>query len=101
MKFLTTPQAAAAWAKHGGFATGNKNMSSSAYPDAITRATAAPVAHASTVVFDMSDAQPPSFGATTGQGEWGLFQKFLENPDVSSIQKQLESAAAAAYKKGK
>ena len=55
---FTTPQAAAAWAKHGGFATGNKNMSPSAYPDPITRSTAAPVASATTVVFDMSDQQP-------------------------------------------
>jgi alpha-glucoside transport system substrate-binding protein len=101
IKFLTTPQAAAAWAKHGGFATGNKKMSASAYPDAITRATAAPVATASTVVFDMSDEQPGSFGATVGQGEWGLFQKFLRNPsNVNGTASQLEAAATAAYKKG-
>jgi alpha-glucoside transport system substrate-binding protein len=51
-------------------------------------------------VFDMSDNQPPAFGATAGQGEWGLFQKFLQNPkNISGIQQQLESAAAAAYKK--
>jgi alpha-glucoside transport system substrate-binding protein len=53
-------------------------------------------------VFDMSDEQPPSFGGTAGQGEWGLFQQFLRKPsDISGIQKKLESAAAAAYKKGK
>jgi alpha-glucoside transport system substrate-binding protein len=102
VKFLATPQAAAAWAKHGGFATGNRNMNASAYPDAITRATAGAVAKATNVVFDMSDEQPGSFGATVGQGEWGLFQSFLRNPkDVSGIQKKLEAAAAAAYKKGK
>jgi hypothetical protein len=102
MKFLATAPAANAWAKIGGFGTGNKNVKASIYPDAITRATEAPLGTAKSVVFDMSDAQPPSFGATTGQGEWGLFQKFLENPkDISGIQKQLESAAAAAYKKGK
>jgi len=102
MKFLATAPAANVWAKIGGFGTGNKNVKASIYPDAITRATEAPLSTAKSVVFDMSDAQPPSFGATTGQGEWGLFQKFLENPgSQSSIQKQLESAAAAAYKKGK
>ena len=102
MKVLATAPAANAWAKIGGFGTGNKNVKASIYPDAITRATEAPLGTAKSVVFDMSDAQPPSFGATTGQGEWGLFQKFLENPkDISGIQKQLESAAAAAYKKGK
>ncbi len=50
----------------------------------------------------MSDEQPASFGATTGQGEWGIFQKFLQNPkNIRGIQQQLEKAAAAAYKKGK
>ena len=50
----------------------------------------------------MSDEQPASFGATTGQGEWGIFQTFLRNPkNVSGIQKKLEKAATAAYKKGK
>ena len=102
VKFLATAPAATTWAKIGGFGTGNKRVPASVYPDAITRATEAPLGTAKSVVFDMSDEQPPSFGATTGQGEWGLFQKFLQSPkDVAGIQKQLESAAAAAYKKGK
>ncbi|HEX7082908.1 MAG TPA: extracellular solute-binding protein [Gaiellaceae bacterium] len=102
VQFLATPQAAAAWAKRGGFATGNKHMSPSVYPDPITRATASAVSKAKNVVFDMSDQQPGSFGATVGQGEWGLFQTFLRNPsNVKGVQKQLESAATKAYKKGK
>jgi alpha-glucoside transport system substrate-binding protein len=102
VKFLATAQAANAWAKIGGFGTGNKNVSASIYPDAITRATEAPIGKAKAVVFDMSDEQPASFGATTGQGEWGIFQQFLRSPaNVSGIQKKLEAAAVAAYKKGK
>ncbi|HZT92088.1 MAG TPA: ABC transporter substrate-binding protein [Gaiellaceae bacterium] len=102
VKFLATPQAAAAWAKHGGFATGNHNLSPSVFPDAIDRANQKAVGAAKAVVFDMSDEQPASFGSTTGQGEWGLFQKFLSNPaDYTPIQIQLEKAAEAAYKKGK
>jgi len=101
VKFLATPAAAAAWASKGGFATGNKNMPESTYPDATTRKTASPIAKAQNVAFDMSDQQPASFGATVGQGEWGLFQDFLRNPtDVTGIQQKLESAATAAYKKG-
>jgi alpha-glucoside transport system substrate-binding protein len=101
-KFLATPQAAAAWAKKGGFATGNTKMAVTVYPDATTRATAGAIAAAKSVAFDMSDQQPASFGATVGQGEWGLFQQFLQNPsNVSGIQQKLESAATAAYKKGK
>jgi alpha-glucoside transport system substrate-binding protein len=102
VKFLATAPAANAWAKLGGFGTGNKNVSPSIYPDAITRATEAPIGQAKSVVFDMSDEQPASFGATTGQGEWGIFQQFLKTPsDVSGIQKKLEASAVAAYKKGK
>jgi ABC-type glycerol-3-phosphate transport system substrate-binding protein len=101
VNFLGTPAAAAAWAAKGGFATGNRHMPSSVYPDATTRATASAIAAAKNVVFDMSDQQPASFGATVGQGEWGLFQTFLQHPtNISGTQKSLESAAAAAYKKG-
>jgi alpha-glucoside transport system substrate-binding protein len=99
VKYLATPQAAEIWAKQGGFGTGNHNVPASVYPDPITKATEAPILTAKSVVFDMSDNQPPAFGATAGQGEWGLFQQFLKNPkDVSGIQKQLEAAAAKAYK---
>jgi alpha-glucoside transport system substrate-binding protein len=102
VNYLASPQAAEVWAKQGGFGTGNKNVPASIYPDPITRATEAPIGTAKAVVFDMSDEQPPSFGATAGQGEWGLFQDFLKNPkNITGIQKQLESAAASAYKKGK
>jgi ABC-type glycerol-3-phosphate transport system substrate-binding protein len=102
VKYLATPEAATIWAKQGGFGTGNKNVPASVYPDPITKTSEAPILTAKSVVFDMSDEQPPSFGGTAGQGEWGLFQKFLQNPkDISGIQKKLESAAAAAYKKGK
>ena len=102
VKFLATPAAAAAWASKGGFATGNRNMPASVYPDATTRATAVAIAKAKNVAFDMSDQQPASFGATVGQGEWGLFQDFLRNPtDVNGTASKLESAATAAYKSGK
>jgi alpha-glucoside transport system substrate-binding protein len=99
LTYLATPQAATVWAKVGGFGTGNKRVSASVYPDAITRATEAPLSKAKVVVFDMSDEQPAAFGSTTGQGEWGLFQKFLQSPkNVKGIQQQLEKAAAKAYK---
>jgi alpha-glucoside transport system substrate-binding protein len=102
VKYLATPSAATIWAKLGGFGTGVRNMPASVYPDSITRATEAPLLGAKSVVFDLSDQQPASFGATTGQGMWGIFQKFLQNPkNISSIQQQLESAAEKAYKSGK
>src|SRR5438445_3285288 len=97
VNYLATAPAAEIWAKQGGFGTGNKNVPSSVYPDAITKLSEAPIQTAKSVVFDMSDEQPPSFGGTAGQGEWGLFQQFLRSPnDISGIQKKLEVAAAAA-----
>jgi ABC-type Fe3+ transport system substrate-binding protein len=102
VKFLATPQAAAAWAAKGGFATGNHNLNPNTLANAIDRQNQKAVASAKSVVFDMSDEQPASFGATTGQGEWGIFQQFLKSPsDVNGIASKLESSAAAAYKKGK
>ena len=99
VKYLATPQAAAIWARQGGFGTGNRSMPVSVYPDATTRATEAPILTAKSVVFDMSDEQPPSFGSTSGQGEWALFQKLLQNPSgARGIQRELEAAAAAAYR---
>jgi ABC-type glycerol-3-phosphate transport system substrate-binding protein len=97
VKFLTTPQAAEAWAKLGGFATGNNKLSASSYPDAITRATAVPISKAKTVVFDMSDQQPSAFGGTVGQGEWKIFQDLVKSPsNVNGVASALEKARAAA-----
>ncbi len=99
MEYLATPQAAEIWAKIGGFGTGNLHVPASVYPDSITRATESPLEKAKAAVFDMSDEQPAAFGSTTGQGEWGLFQKFLQDPsNIQGIQQQLEAAAEAAYK---
>jgi alpha-glucoside transport system substrate-binding protein len=102
VKFLATPAAANAWAAQGGFATGNEHVNLGSYPDPIDKADQIAVSSAKSVVFDMSDEQPASFGSTTGQGEWGIFQTFLKSPsNVTGIASQLEAAAAAAYKKGK
>jgi alpha-glucoside transport system substrate-binding protein len=99
VKYLATAKAAEIWAKLGGFGTGNVHVPASVYPDAITRRTEAPLKTAKAAVFDMSDEQPAAFGSTTGQGEWGIFQKFLQNPSkIKSIQQQLEASAKAAYK---
>ena len=54
------------------------------------------------VPLDLSDLEPAAFGATTGQGEWKIFQDFLKNPkNVNGIAASLETAAAKAYKAGK
>ena len=75
-------------------------MKPSAYKDPLNRKTALALAHAKIFRFDMSDLQPAAFGATTGQGEWKLFQDFLSNPkDVNGAAAKLEAAAKKAYGK--
>ena len=102
VKFLATPAAANAWAKEGGFATGNHNVSLARVSRTRSTApTSRPSARRSQVVFDMSDEQPAAFGSTTGQGEWGLFQTFLKNPsNATGIAKQLESGGRGGLQEG-
>jgi alpha-glucoside transport system substrate-binding protein len=96
VKYLATPEAAAIWAKRGGYSSPNKNLDPSVYPDEITRTTASALAKASTFRFDMSDLAPAAFG---GDAEFTDFQAFLKNPsDVNAAAQKLEADAAKAYK---
>ncbi|NUR78737.1 MAG: carbohydrate ABC transporter substrate-binding protein [Thermoleophilia bacterium] len=102
VKYLATGKAQTIWAKRGGYTAPARTVPASVYPDAITRTTASAVGKAKVFRFDLSDLQPASFGGTVGQGEFKLFQDFLKNPsNAKGIAKQLESAAAKAYKAGK
>jgi len=98
MRFLATARAAAAWAPSGGFVSPHRGVPASAYPDAASARSAAMLATARTVRFDLSDLQPPVFGATAGQGMWRLFQELvLQGPDgAEEIAARLETAARAA-----
>jgi alpha-glucoside transport system substrate-binding protein len=99
VEYLASPQAAEIWVRRGGFASPNKGVPEDAYQDPLLKATATALANAETFRFDLSDLQPSAFGGTVGQGEFKLFQDFLNNPsDVDGIAKKLEDAAAAAYK---
>jgi alpha-glucoside transport system substrate-binding protein len=98
IEYLTTPEAAAIWAERGGFASLNRNLDPSVYPDDITRTAAGAVAEADEFRFDLSDLQPAEFGATVGQGLFKLFQDFLATPDdIDGITEQMEQAAAQAF----
>ncbi|MFL5895247.1 MAG: ABC transporter substrate-binding protein [Thermoleophilaceae bacterium] len=98
IKFLASPDAASVRAKLGGFTSPNKNVPASAYPDPVQRKAAAALGNAETFRFDMSDQEPAAFGATTGQGEWGLFNDFLKSGNVEKTASALEAAAAKAFK---
>jgi alpha-glucoside transport system substrate-binding protein len=99
VEYLATPEAAEIWVRRGGFSSPNKGVPESAYQDPLLRSTATALANAENFRFDLSDLQPSAFGGTVGQGEFKLFQDFLDNPsDVDGIAQKLEDAAAAAYK---
>jgi alpha-glucoside transport system substrate-binding protein len=99
VKFMASPEAGKVWVGFGGVSSPNKNVPASAYPDAITRATATKLAQAKTFRFDMSDLAPASFGGTAGQGEWKILQDFMSKPsDVNGTASALEAAAAKAFK---
>ncbi|MDI3421714.1 ABC transporter substrate-binding protein [Streptomyces luteolus] len=100
LTYLASPDAAAIWAKAGGFVSPNKNLDFATYPDDVQRDIAkALIAAGDDIRFDMSDQAPQAFGGTPGKGEWKALQDFLKNPkDVAGTQKALEDAAAKAYK---
>ena len=95
--FLTTPEAAEAWASLGGFISPNKNLDPAVYPDDNIRQIATDLAEAETFRFDLSDLTPPAFGATVGAGEWKILQDYLANPgNPQAVAQQLEQAASRA-----
>ena len=97
IQYLTTPEAAEAWASRG-IGTPNKNIDESVFPDEISRTTAGAVGAAEILRFDLSDLQPSAFGGTVGQGLFKLFPDFLNNPDdIDGITQQMEDAANEAY----
>ncbi|WP_127783338.1 extracellular solute-binding protein [Rhodococcus sp. X156] len=82
-----------------GFASANKTLQASDYPnETLAKVGADIVAAGDKFRFDMSDQTPSAFGGTKGQGQWKALQDFLGNGDVAAAQAQLESAAKAAYK---
>ena len=99
IEYLASPESAEIWVQRGGFASPNKNVDSSSYPDSLLAQTSEEMTSAEQLRFDLSDLQPSAFGATTGQGLWKLFQDFLRDPsDVDGIAQQMENAAAEAFK---
>lgn len=99
VEFLASPDAAAVWAKQGGFLSPNKALDPAVYPDDTTRQLAQSlIAAGDGFRFDMSDQAPAAFGGTAGAGEWRDLQEFLANPaDVQGAATKLEADAAKAF----
>lgn len=92
VKYLAGPNGAAIWAHLGGFASPNKAVPLSAYPDAVTQADAKALVNAQSFVFSLDDLQ--------GSWEHAMWQdllNFVSNPNnVASIEATMDSQATAA-----
>ena len=94
IKYLGSAEAGEIWAHLGGFASPNKLVPLSSYPDPVTQADASELQHATSFVFSLDDLQ--------GSWEPSLWQdmlNFVKNPssnNVASIEKTMQSQATAA-----
>jgi len=97
IRFLAQPESAEPWARSGGLISPNKGLDTGAYRDATARRLAKTLLDAKTLRFDLSDLQPPAFGATPEQGMWKLFRDYLRTPRrADAITAALQPRAAAA-----
>ncbi|HSH61045.1 MAG TPA: ABC transporter substrate-binding protein [Acidimicrobiales bacterium] len=102
LAYLATPAAAAIWAGKGAFVSPNQKLAMNKYSDArIGRAAQSLTQHLTgtgSFRFDMSDLQPPAFGANSNQGMQYQLQRLLRGEDSPrSIAEILERDATDAY----
>lgn len=67
VRYLASVRAARLWARAAGISP-NRRLNPNVYPDALTRQLAQSLVNAKAIRFDLSDLQPPAFGAMPGQG---------------------------------
>ncbi len=89
MKFLTSPDFGAEWAKNGGWLSPHKTFDGSNYPDETTRQIAQIAIDADVFRYDASDLMPPEVGAdsfwkgmvawTSGQEDTAKVTEDIEN----------------------
>jgi hypothetical protein len=80
IKYLASPSAADIWANLGGFASANKKVPLSSYPDPVSRADAKALTSAKAFVFSLDDLQvgwEPKL--------WADMLNVLQNPSASNV----------------
>ncbi len=98
VEFLASAEAAEVWARLGGFTSPNRNVDPAAYPAGVERRAAAALVNAQVVRWDMSDLQPPAFGANPDQGLIPLFREYLANPAAAAdVATRMERVAAGIF----
>jgi spermidine/putrescine-binding protein len=94
MKYIASPEPAEIWAHLGGYASPNKLVPLSSYPDPVTKADASELTHATGFVFSLDDLQ-------TGWEPdlWADMLNFVKNPsssNISSVESTMQKQATAA-----
>lgn len=94
MKYIASPEPAEIWAHLGGFASPNKDVPLSSYPDPVTKADASGLASAKQFVFSLDDLQ------SWEPDLWQDMLNFVKNPSASnikSIEATMQAQATAAH----
>jgi alpha-glucoside transport system substrate-binding protein len=94
IKYLASPEPGEIWAHLGGFASPNKKVPASSYPDPVTKTDASELQHATAFVFSLDDLQ-------TGWEPdlWADMLNFVKNPsssNITSIEATMQKQATAA-----
>jgi hypothetical protein len=98
VEFLATPEAAEVWAGLGGFTSPNKGVDPAAYHNAAEFRAADALVKSGVVRWDMSDLQPPAFGADPDRGLLPLFREYLANPAAAAdVARRMEKVAAGTF----
>jgi alpha-glucoside transport system substrate-binding protein len=93
MQYIASPLPGEVWASIGGFASPNKGVPLSTYPDPVSRADAAELQDATSFVFSLDDLQSwePEL--------WQDMLNFVKNPspsNITSIEKTMQAQATTA-----
>ncbi|HVQ91583.1 MAG TPA: ABC transporter substrate-binding protein [Mycobacteriales bacterium] len=104
LQYLASPESAASWARAGGLVSPNRNLPLDTYQDLASRQSAADLANAKVIRFDLSDQLPTEFGGTPDQGLWlGLHDLLKKSPaelkdpqTITSLTRTLELRATGA-----
>jgi ABC-type glycerol-3-phosphate transport system substrate-binding protein len=94
IKYLADPSSGSIWAHLGGFASPNKGVPLSTYPDSVSKTDAQELQNATSFVFSLDDLQ-----GSWEKSMWQDMLNYVKDPspaNVTSIQHTMDSQATAA-----
>lgn len=94
INYLATAQAQTIWVKRGGFTSPNKSVNLSAYPNAVTRASAQMLTNTTLFRYGAGDLMPPPIQRSFWQG---LLTFIGDQSTLDSVLHDIEFTAQEAY----